>query len=425
MLAIYPDAVKLSTSSRPPSMTPSSYLHSFASHAHNPEKELSSVSMGGRTSRPVSQASNSSIDWENAVFDESMGISPGERMRYEVYMQAWEKGEKLDGLAADGDAEPPILRILVSLPPGYPHHQPPQLQLLGRYVGNYATDAGLCESRVLPRAELMPAVGDVTRTFISSSGVPFVPGDVCVFEGLTHIQSLVREWYTAHVSASASEEKQRQLERTSAPHSSVPSDDLDTSFDALSLSARPYLRASFSYTRPVPAAPHDPTEPETPPAVRTAQDSGLLPHFEIFSSAPIVDRRSTFVGHAIRVTDEREVPLVIHELLSDKKVAKAAHPAMFAYRIAREVGGAAGRVVNSDYDDDGEAQAGARLQHLLNILELENVLVVVSRWYGGTLLGADRFKHINQSARDALELGGFLEEKGKENGKESGKRRRG
>jgi putative IMPACT (imprinted ancient) family translation regulator len=48
---------------------------------------------------------------------------------------------------------------------------------------------------------------------------------------------------------------------------------------------------------------------------------------------------------------------------------------------------------------------------LLEILEVENVLVVVSRWYGGVLLGADRFKHINQAARDALEVGGFLGDK--------------
>lgn len=67
-----------------------------------------------------------------------------------------------------------------------------------------------------------------------------------------------------------------------------------------------------------------------------------------------------------------------------------------------------------DYDDDGESQAGARLKHLLEILELENVMVVVTRWYGGTLLGPDRFKHINQAARDALELAGFLDEDKKE-----------
>jgi len=39
------------------------------------------------------------------------------------------------------------------------------------------------------------------------------------------------------------------------------------------------------------------------------------------------------------------------------------------------------------------------------------VLVVVTRYFGGTLLGSDRFKHVNQAARDALELGGFIETK--------------
>lgn len=47
--------------------------------------------------------------------------------------------------------------------------------------------------------------------------------------------------------------------------------------------------------------------------------------------------------------------------------------------------------------------------------------MVVSRWFGGTLLGPDRFKYINQAARDALELGGFLDDKEKEGGGGKGK----
>lgn len=65
---------------------------------------------------------------------------------------------------------------------------------------------------------------------------------------------------------------------------------------------------------------------------------------------------------------------------------------------------------DADYDDDGETQAGARLKHLLEVLDLTGVLVVVTRWFGGIHLGPDRFKHINQAARDALEAGGFLDE---------------
>ncbi len=36
------------------------------------------------------------------------------------------------------------------------------------------------------------------------------------------------------------------------------------------------------------------------------------------------------------------------------------------------------------------------------ILDVRNVLVVVSRWYGGILLGPDRFKHISNCARSIL-----------------------
>ncbi len=101
------------------------------------------------------------------------------------------------------------------------------------------------------------------------------------------------------------------------------------------------LRSTFSYSRS-----GEPPTGETPEAVSRAE-ADMFPGLKIVSSEPIVDRRSAFVGHAIRVTDEREVPLVIHELLSDRKIAKAAHPAIFAYRIAKDVGGAAGVVYNT------------------------------------------------------------------------------
>lgn len=47
--------------------------------------------------------------------------------------------------------------------------------------------------------------------------------------------------------------------------------------------------------------------------------------------------------------------------------------------------------VLQDYDDDGEAAAGGRLLHLLQMTDARNVCVVVSRWYGGILLGPSRF----------------------------------
>lgn len=35
-------------------------------------------------------------------------------------------------------------------------------------------------------------------------------------------------------------------------------------------------------------------------------------------------------------------------------------------------------------------------------MDVWNVIVVVSRWYGGIQLGPDRFKHINSAAREAV-----------------------
>lgn len=41
------------------------------------------------------------------------------------------------------------------------------------------------------------------------------------------------------------------------------------------------------------------------------------------------------------------------------------------------------------------------------ILDVRNVMVVVSRWYGGIQLGPDRFKHINNCARNILVEEGY------------------
>lgn len=67
----------------------------------------------------------------------------------------------------------------------------------------------------------------------------------------------------------------------------------------------------------------------------------------LYSSQPIVDRKSVFVGHACRIEGPGDVQAVVATLLADKKIAKAAHPAMLAYRCR-----GAGGVLYRDNDDD-------------------------------------------------------------------------
>ncbi|KAF5909789.1 protein IMPACT isoform X1, partial [Clarias magur] len=125
---------------------------------------------------------------------------------------------------------------------------------------------------------------------------------------------------------------------------------------------------------------------------------------EIKHGEAITDRRSTFQAHLALVLTTKQVQRVLDKLYENKKIASATHN-IYAYRIYCEDK----NTFLQDCEDDGETAAGGRLLHLLQILDVRNVLVVVSRWYGGILLGPDRFKHINNCARNVLVQEGFTE----------------
>jgi len=120
---------------------------------------------------------------------------------------------------------------------------------------------------------------------------------------------------------------------------------------------------------------------------------------DIITGDTIEDRKSVFQGHTAVVKSLDEVKLVINKLYENKKIAQAAHN-IYAYRIFHKEK----NTWLSDCEDDGEDAAGGRLLHLLEILDVVDRLVVVTRWYGGILLGPDRFKHINNAARSVIQL---------------------
>ncbi|CAF4769011.1 unnamed protein product [Pieris macdunnoughi] len=119
----------------------------------------------------------------------------------------------------------------------------------------------------------------------------------------------------------------------------------------------------------------------------------------------IIDRKSSFQGHAAEVHSLDDVTAVLFKLKQNKKIQNATHN-MYAYRIERQA--AKGTTILQDCDDDGESHAGGRMLHLLQILDQKNTLVVVSRWYGGIQLGPDRFRHINNATRQVIQQAGLL-----------------
>ena len=98
----------------------------------------------------------------------------------------------------------------------------------------------------------------------------------------------------------------------------------------------------------------------------------------------LTDKGSKYSVSGAVVQSRAEVAAVLKTLRKKKKYAKATHntwAVMFAD----------GEPVK---DDDGESGAGAIMLKLLERAGRTNQLVIVTRWYGGVHLGADRFRHV-------------------------------
>lgn len=94
-------------------------------------------------------------------------------------------------------------------------------------------------------------------------------------------------------------------------------------------------------------------------------------------SAEIVEKRSKFIAKVIKVQSEDDVA---NELKKIKKEHRDARHNVFAYRLMNS---------GERMSDDGEPSgtAGAPILEILRGENLQNVLVVVTRYFGGILLG--------------------------------------
>ncbi len=101
----------------------------------------------------------------------------------------------------------------------------------------------------------------------------------------------------------------------------------------------------------------------------------------------IVDRGSKYSVTGGFVQSDKAIDTLLRRVKSDKKYAKATHNS-YAARIVVD-----GQVIDRK-SDDGETGAGMVILRQLRKANMVNVIVVVTRWYGGTKLFADRFKHV-------------------------------
>lgn len=117
------------------------------------------------------------------------------------------------------------------------------------------------------------------------------------------------------------------------------------------------------------------------------------------SETEFTEKRSRFIGHVWRVDSEQEARARIEEMR--KKHYDARHNC-WCYRL-RDGG-------TERYSDDGEPQ-GTAGQPMLNVFQregVENVCCVVTRYFGGILLGAGGLtRAYGRAAKDALDAAGI------------------
>ncbi len=115
--------------------------------------------------------------------------------------------------------------------------------------------------------------------------------------------------------------------------------------------------------------------------------------------AELEERKSVFIGHAKPVKDEEEARAFIEEIRH--KYADATHN-VYAYLLA---GGAIAR-----YSDDGEPHGTSGVP-CLNVLKMSgamDLVVVVTRYFGGILLGAGGLvRAYSAAARLAVDTAGL------------------
>ncbi|KAK0460944.1 uncharacterized protein EV420DRAFT_167527 [Desarmillaria tabescens] len=124
----------------------------------------------------------------------------------------------------------------------------------------------------------------------------------------------------------------------------------------------------------------------------------------VATSQEIRDRGSTFVANIFKCTTEEEVRSCIKHLRRVTHGAKPASHEISAWRcmvLKKEHTGLMGPddfEVKSGSEDDGEKWAGEKVLKAMVSEAVMDAVVVVSRWYGGTLLGPARFAHIETCA---------------------------
>ncbi|MEO9862995.1 MAG: YigZ family protein [Yoonia sp.] len=107
----------------------------------------------------------------------------------------------------------------------------------------------------------------------------------------------------------------------------------------------------------------------------------------------LTDRGSKYAVSGGPVTTQDDAKAFVKQLCRNKKFAKATHN---TWAVILPDG-------TPIKNDDGESGAGIVILRMLDREDLTGHIIVVTRWFGGTKLGGDRFRRVQDAVRVYLD----------------------
>lgn len=119
------------------------------------------------------------------------------------------------------------------------------------------------------------------------------------------------------------------------------------------------------------------------------------------TSSSITLKKSTFIARATTITDPSQRPKLLKSLLDTNPSLRSASHNVWAYRI-RPAESSTSTHVREASHDDGETGGGDLLLRVMRESNIVDTLVVMTRWYGGIMLGPDRWRLMRNAVTGAL-----------------------
>lgn len=126
-------------------------------------------------------------------------------------------------------------------------------------------------------------------------------------------------------------------------------------------------------------------------------EDSKVPKEEFFLHEQIIeDRGSRYSVSVGWVQGREEIKQFLRRLKQNKKYAKASHNS-WATRISQD------DVIYETKSDDGETGAGMVILRVMQKEQVQDCVICVTRWFGGTKLMGDRFKHVQDATKYAID----------------------